>query len=390
MEEHAIALGGHVVTLDDHIKSYKSGKITHEELLSFAPDDVVKRFNLITRNLQEKLEGSEHLLVQLLKNKNPVIYWGTAPTGRIHAGYFCPMLKLADYLEANCNVIVLLADLHAFLDSMKSPLEKVKMRSIYYQTMITQMLIRLGVDISKLQFVLGSSYQQSKEFTIDLFKMANRTKVSVAKTAGAEIVKQTEDPYLGSLLYPIMQALDEEHLGVDFFFGGIDQRKTAAYARDMVCPELKYKKRGYLFNPMIAGLSAEKNETGEKHKMSSSENVGKLDLLDTSKEINKKVSKAYCLEGDIMDNTPLQLCKNLIFPLLERLNIDFTITRDEKYGGNIVYKTYSELETDFASKALHPMDLKLGLSENINKILDPIREFFKLPEQQKLLVDCGY
>ncbi len=44
-----------------------------------------------------------------------------------------------------------------------------------------------------------------------------------AKKAGAEVVKQVETPQLSSLLYPGLQALDEEYLDVDFQFGGVDQ-----------------------------------------------------------------------------------------------------------------------------------------------------------------------
>lgn len=44
-----------------------------------------------------------------------------------------------------------------------------------------------------------------------------------AKKAGAEVVKQVESPLLSGLLYPGLQALDEQYLDVDFQFGGIDQ-----------------------------------------------------------------------------------------------------------------------------------------------------------------------
>lgn len=44
-----------------------------------------------------------------------------------------------------------------------------------------------------------------------------------AKKAGAEVVKQVESPLLSGLLYPGLQALDEQYLDVDFQFGGVDQ-----------------------------------------------------------------------------------------------------------------------------------------------------------------------
>ena len=36
---------------------------------------------------------------------------------------------------------------------------------------------------------------------------------------------QVKNPCMSNLMYPILQALDEEYLGVDIQFGGIDQRK---------------------------------------------------------------------------------------------------------------------------------------------------------------------
>ena len=42
-------------------------------------------------------------------------------------------------------------------------------------------------------------------------------------------MKQVESPLLSGLIYPGMQALDEEYLGVDFQFGGIDQVRHVVY-----------------------------------------------------------------------------------------------------------------------------------------------------------------
>jgi tyrosyl-tRNA synthetase len=47
-----------------------------------------------------------------------------------------------------------------------------------------------------------------------------------AKKAGAEVVKQVESPLLSGLLYPGLQALDEQYLDVDFQFGGVDQVRS--------------------------------------------------------------------------------------------------------------------------------------------------------------------
>ena len=60
---------------------------------------------------------------------------------------------------------------------------------------------------------------------------------------------------------------------------------------------------------------------------------------------------------------------------------EFIIKRPEKWGGNLSYKNYEELEKDFSAKQLHPMDLKQAVAEEINKLLEPIRKKIKGKEE---------
>ena len=67
-----------------------------------AATTVDEKFSLIQRNLQEVL-GSDRLK-NILKERDVNIYWGTAPTGKPHIGYFVPLSKIADFLHAGCHV----------------------------------------------------------------------------------------------------------------------------------------------------------------------------------------------------------------------------------------------------------------------------------------------
>ena len=69
----------------------------------------------------------------------------------------------------------------------------------------------------------GSSYQLTKEYNLDNYKLCSIVTEHDAKKAGAEVVKQVESPLLSGLLYPGLQALDEQYLDCDFQFGGVDQ-----------------------------------------------------------------------------------------------------------------------------------------------------------------------
>lgn len=115
---------------------------------------------------------------------------------------------------------ILIADIHGFLDNLKAPIELVEHRARYYEYTITAMLRAVGVSTEKLRFVLGSSYQKSPEYVMDVYRLASLVTEHDAKKAGAEIVKQSDASPLSGLLYPVLQVLDEHYLDADVQFGG--------------------------------------------------------------------------------------------------------------------------------------------------------------------------
>ena len=115
---------------------------------------------------------------------------------------------------------------HGFLDNLKAPIELITYRAHYYRFVVIALLRAIGVPIENLEFSLGSEHQLTKEYTMDLYRLSSVVTEHDAKKAGAEVVKQVDNAPLSGLIYPLMQALDEEHLGVDCQFGGSDQRKS--------------------------------------------------------------------------------------------------------------------------------------------------------------------
>ena len=57
------------------------------------------------------------------------------------------------------------------------------------------------------------------------------------------------------------------------------------------------------------------------------------------------------------------------------------IERPEKFGGNISYSSYSDLESDFAQKKLHPSDLKQSVADYLIKIISPVRDKIVLKDE---------
>lgn len=184
-----------------------------------------------------------------------------------HIGYFVPLTKIADFLRADVHVRLskcfqssnifscsgsgyniacwsirlvdvhrasahrnLFSDVHAFLDNLKAPLDLVTHRTKYYKYLLMAVFKSLGIPTSSLRFVEGSSYQLTKEYNLDNYKLCATVSEHDAKKAGAEVVKQVESPLLSGLLYPGLQALDEQYLDVDFQFGGVDQVRFPTFS----------------------------------------------------------------------------------------------------------------------------------------------------------------
>ncbi|KAI9701821.1 MAG: hypothetical protein M1836_001165 [Candelina mexicana] len=338
-----------------------------------------EKIALINENLQEVLKPEIIEDVIIKQNRPLKIYWGTATTGRPHCGYFVPILKLAHFLRAGCSVKILLADIHGFLDNLKAPISLIHHRAEYYKLLITALLKSVNVPISRLEFVLGSSYQLTAKYTMDVFRLSSVVTEHDAKKAGAEVVKQVDNAFLSGLIYPLMQALDEEHLDVDAQFGGVDQRKIFALAIETL-PKIGYKERAHLMNPMVPGLAG--------GKMSSSDPDSKIDLLDTPEDVKKKLKKAYAVPKEIEGNGIVSFAEYVLLPVSALRNngkAEFKVGRREEEGGELVYSDIQSLKDDYRADTLTPQLLKSGVTSALLSLLEPIRaEFDSSPEWQEI------
>jgi tyrosyl-tRNA synthetase len=332
--------------------------------------DVHERLRIFTRNMHEILTKEE--LRKLFESKqHPAVYLGTAITGRPHIGYFVWGIKLHDFLKAGCKVKLLLADVHGALDN--TPWDLLEKKYAYYALVIPAMLKAVGADLSRFEIVKGSSFETTPEYVFDMWKLSTVVSVHDAHKAASEVVKMGDNPKLAGLIYPVMQALDEQYLDVDIQYGGVDQRKIFVLARENL-PKIGYKRRVEVMTPLVPGLTP-------GGKMSASDKNSKVDLLDDEKTVNEKLRGAYCPEGQVENNGVLAFCKHVLMVLKEDSGHELTIERPERFGGTMHFTTYEELERAYVEKRLHPMDLKTVVAKEINHLLSPIRDALHGHEQ---------
>jgi len=204
----------------------------------------IDRLNLIKRNTAEIITEKE-LEELLLKKKYITAYYGTAPTGPVHIGHLATLIKVFDFSEAGIKTKILIADLHAALDDLKSPWSEINKRAEYYKKCIELALPWR----KKPRFILGSDFQLNYEYMLDVLKLSSLTTVTRAKRAASEVCRLKE-PKVSEMIYPLMQALDEQYLDVDIQLGGMDQRHIMAFAREFL-PKIDYKARVEIINNII-------------------------------------------------------------------------------------------------------------------------------------------
>ncbi len=317
----------------------------------------MNKTDLIKRNTQEIV--TEEKLKSILKNKSPRVYCGYEPSGEIHLGHLLTITKLLDLEQAGFQVVVLFADYHAYLN------QKGDWKFINEQVRHWKKGFK-AAGLSKAEFVVGSSFQTKKEYQEDVLKLSSAATINRVLRSMQQVARDIENAKVSQAIYPLMQIVDIKHLKLDAVQSGIEQRKIHMMGSE-VFSKIGYKTPLFIHTPLISSLK------GPGSKMSSSEENSFISIRDSDESIIKKIKKAHCIAGEKKENPILEITKLIIFPRIKT----FTIDRDEKFGGNLKFKTYEELEKDFDSKKMHPLDLKNAVAKYLIEIITPIRKAYK-------------
>lgn len=368
-------------------------------------NDIEKRLELIKRNTEEILT-EEDLRSLLEKGEKLKHYIGFEISGEVHLGTGpASMLKVKDFMDAGVDCSIFLADWHTWInDKLGGNPEVIKKVAVgYFKEAMIASLKCVGGDPKRLKFVLGSDLYHNNDLywttVIDVSKNTSLSRILRSITIMGR--KEGESIDFAKMIYPPMQVADIFIQDINLAHSGLDQRKAQVIARD-VAEKLSFKflddREGNQIKPvavhhhLILGLGKPSQWPVSKDKlkdilselkMSKSKPDTCIFIHDSSDEIRRKIKKAFCMEKDTSYNPILDWCKYLIFAIGKNPKLD--IKRDKKFGGNVSYKSYEELEKDFVEGKLHPMDLKAAVAEALITILEPARKHFGQPKQKKML-----
>ena len=366
--------------------------------------DVKKRFELIKKNTEE-IMTEEDLNLLLDSGTKIKHYIGFEISGKIHlgTGLMC-MSKVKDFMDAGIDCSIFLADWHSWINDKLGGDRGVIKRVAggYFKEGLKASLKCFGGDPEKLKFILGSDlYHNNDDYWASMVDISkNTTLARMMRSITIMGRKEGESVDFAKLIYPPMQVADIFIQGINLPHAGMDQRKAQVIARD-VALKIKTKplldKKGNQMKPvavhhhLILGLGKppvwplpkeQLQELWAALKMSKSKPDTCIFIHDSPEEIKRKINQAFCLEGETEFNPILDWVKYLIF---RDAGSTLDVKRPDKFGGNLTYISYKELERDFVEKKLHPMDLKNSVAEKLIQILEPARKHFEQPKVKKML-----
>ena len=342
----------------------------------------LERLKLMVNGAQEVV-GLDHLISVLAGGPSMAgddvirCYVGFEPSGTAHIGWKVLALRLRRLLDARANVMVFLADWHAWVnDKFSGDMAAIQTTARYMEDTFRALLghPEEGEGAGQLRFVWASTVMSDGDYWARVLRCSKgMTLAQVRKTfsiMGRDEASSDND--LSKFYYPAMQAADIGHMHIDLAIGGMDQRKAHMYMRD-VSQRWGWRKATCLHTPIISGLNATggRMETFD-HKMSKSDPRGAILLHDDPAVMRKKMRKAYLDPAD--EHSPVyELAEHIVLPEQGVIHV----TPNPKFGEPSAWDDLDAFRAAVADGTLHPLDAKWGVADGLAAGLSSVASHFE-------------
>ncbi len=308
-------------------------------------------------------------------------YVGFEPSGKAHIGWKVLSLQLKRMLKADTNVMIFLADWHAWVnDKFKGVMEDIQTTARYMEECFRALLDYPpeGDGPGQLRFVWASSIMVEGDYWARVLRCSKNMSLARVRRTFSIMGRDEEssDGDLSRFFYPALQAADIFEMDIDIAIGGMDQRKAHMYMRD-VADRWNWYKATCLHTPIISGLksSGARMESFD-HKMSKSDPNGAILLHDEEKKLSKKMRKAY-LDPENGESPVYELIENIILPEFGEV----IVTPKPEFGEPSTWTDIESFKAAVADGVLHPFDAKMGVAAGIARGLEGIASHFEANPQ---------
>ena len=352
-----------------------------------------KRLYLMIGDVEESV-GIEHI-VDCLADETSMAgdgvircYVGFEPSGKAHIGWKVLSLQLKRMLEADANVLIFLADWHAWVnDKFGGNMEDIQKTAVYMEETFRALLDypEEGDGPGQLRFYWASQLMDSGDYWARVLRCSKGATLPMVRKTFTIMGRDeaSSDHDLSKFYYPAMQAADIFELNIDVAIGGMDQRKAHMFMRDMAS-KWNWKKATCLHTPILSSLKASGVRMDSfDHKMSKSDPNGALLLHDTLEKVQKKMKKAY-LDPEDEQSPVYELAEHVVLPEFGHIQV----TPNPKFGEPSTWNDLASFKAAVMDGTLHPFDAKMGVAAGVAAGLSSIAEHFEAnPEAYETMLN---
>ena len=305
-------------------------------------------------------------------------YVGFEPSGKAHIGWKVLSLQLKRMLEADVNVLVFLADWHAWInDKFNGSMENIQLTARYMEETFRALLDYPpeGDGPGELRFYYASELMDSGNYWARVLRCSKGATLAMVRKTFTIMGRDeaSSDHDLSKFFYPAMQASDIFELDIDIAIGGMDQRKAHMFMRD-VASKYGWRKATCLHTPIISSLKASGSRMESfDHKMSKSDPGGAILIHDEPKKLRKKMQKHAYLNPDDENSPIYELAEHVILPEFGEI----IVTPNPKFGEPSTWTDLNEFKQAVMNGTLHPLDAKLGVADGISRGLEKVAQHFE-------------
>jgi tryptophanyl-tRNA synthetase len=283
------------------------------------------------------------------------ILTGDRPTGKLHLGHYVGSLKNRVELQDKYEVFILVADLHSLTTKSDTSEIKENIRSLVLDQ------LAVGLDPEKVTFCLQSAIPEDPELAIIFSMLISKSRLERVPTL-KDILNdlKIENPSIGLIFYPVLQAADILMVKADLVPVGKDQASHIEVTREIA--ERFNQTYSQVF-PIPEALIPEDLGTlpgiDGKAKMSKSLDNA-IYLSDSAESVKEKVMKMYTDPNRKKATDKGKVEGNPVFLYHDAFNANKSEVKD--------------LKERYKEGKVGDVEVKEKLGIAINDFLEPIRK----------------
>ncbi len=304
-----------------------------------------------------------------MNQKKKRILTGDRPTGPLHLGHFVGTLKNRVALQDEYECFFIMADLHTLTTAMN--MEKTATINDRIKGLVLDYL-SVGIDPNKCII-----YQQSKVPEVTYLSTIFSNLVTVPRALRVPTLKEVmhdlhiEQPSLGLLNYPVLQAADILMVKANLVPVGKDQQSHVEVCREIARDFNKNFREVFPIPEALIGEVGTLVGTDGQAKMSKSVGNG-IYLSDNENTVKEKVMHMYTDPSRIRPTDPGHVEGNPVFIYHDAFN-------ENK-------REVADLKDRYIKGQVGDVEVKEKLAMAINKFLSPIREKRLIYENKNELI----